>query len=453
MIKMEKYRIGYGRVDVTPLENVPQAGFGNTDRHISTEVHDPIMASCFAITDQADTTVLLICVDLQRADITTVTNARENIERELGVPGDHVMVCTTHTHAGPEMFRPDMPQIARYRPRLDEGILLAAKLAMFDRREADIYMGQIETERMNFIKHYAYEDENGQTKYFGDIFGTATYNETTRHVTEVDPTMHVLKIVRQGVKELVLVNWRAHGHVYAAAKRFDISADFPGFLRSAFESRYDGLITYFQGACGNVNAHTRLEHEKQTRVPEEYGNLLADYVIKVLEGEMTLVRPKPIGIMQTVLKEPINLPTPEFYDNCIKVQKLWRETNSASACRELGQPLGIRSHAMANAVIARTKRGQYGDLELNAITLGDIGIVTAPNELFDTLSVYVEEHAPFKKVLTFGYANNAQGYIPSAYGFQYSCYESDCCYFLPGIGEKIRDTHLQMLNKLKQEQE
>jgi len=72
---------------------------------------------------------------------------------------------------------------------------------------------------------------------------------------------------------------------------------------------------------------------------------------------------------------------------------------------------------------------------------------------FDTLSVYVEEHAPFKKVLTFGYANNAQGYIPSAYGFQYSCYESDCCYFLPGIGEKIRDTHLQMLNKLKQEQE
>ena len=42
---MEKYRIGYGRVDVTPLENVPQAGFGNTDRHISTEVHDPIMAS------------------------------------------------------------------------------------------------------------------------------------------------------------------------------------------------------------------------------------------------------------------------------------------------------------------------------------------------------------------------------------------------------------------------
>ena len=92
------------------------------------------------------------------------------------------------------------------------------------------------------------------------------------------------------------------------------------------------------------------------------------------------------------------------------------------------------------------------NIKTNAITLGDIGIVTAPNELFDTLSVYVEDHAPFKKVLTFGYANNSQGYIPSAYGFEYSCYESDCCYFLPGIGEKIRDTHLQMLGHLKQEQ-
>lgn len=445
---MDMYRIGYGRVDVTPLESVPQAGFGNTDRHFNTSVKDPICASCFAITDGCDTTVLLLSIDLQRADITTVENARANIQRELGVPGNHVMVCTTHTHAGPEMFLPDMPPVARYRVRLDEGILLAARMAMFDRRPATVSMGQVETHNMNFVKHYAYEDENGQTQYFGDIFGTATYNETTRHATGVDPTMHVVRIRRENCQDLVLVNWRAHGHLYARKTNFELTADFPGYLRIMFEKKNDARITYFQGACGNVNAHSRLKHEMITRDPWIYGDMLANYVQVALQN-MTPLAYAPIGIRQRVLMEPINKPTPEFLEDCRKVHELWRATDDAKACKEFGLPLGIRSHAMANAVIARSKRPDVSPIELNAITLGQLAIVTAPNELFDTLSVYVEDHAPYEKVLTFGYANHSMGYIPSALGFEYGCYESDCCYFKPGIGEKIRDTFLEMLNEMK----
>ena len=74
--------------------------------------------------------------------------------------------------------------------------------------------------------------------------------------------------------------------------------------------------------------------------------------------------------------------------------------------------------------------------------------MTAPNELFDTNSVFVEDHAPQQKVLTFGYCNDARGYIPSKAGFAYGCYESDCCRFLPGTGEVVADTFLEMLKEI-----
>ena len=89
------------------------------------------------------------------------------------------------------------------------------------------------------------------------------------------------------------------------------------------------------------------------------------------------------------------------------------------------------------------------DVELNTITIGDdVAFVTAPNELFDTNSVYVEEHSPYKMTMTFGYSNGYRGYIPSAYGWEYTSYESDCCYFMPGCGETIQDTFLSMLGEL-----
>ena len=114
-------------------------------------------------------------------------------------------------------------------------------------------------------------------------------------------------------------------------------------------------------------------------------------------------------------------------------------------------PLGIRSPYHANAIAYRTELPETLPLELNAMTVGNLAFVSAPNELFDTISVYVEDHAPFDKVLTLGYANNYMGYIPSKFGYEYTCYESDCTRFAPGTGETIAQTMVDMLTELKEQ--
>ena len=52
---------------------------------------------------------------------------------------------------------------------------------------------------------------------------------------------------------------------------------------------------------------------------------------------------------------------------------------------------------------------------LGVVTMGDWAIVFSPNELFNTLSVSIEEASPYAMTMTLGYTNGANGYIPSAF--------------------------------------
>ncbi len=445
---MKNYRVGYARVDITPMESVPLAGFGRTSFRMSRCVRDPLYASCFAITDENDETVILMSVDLQRGGKRETDMLRAAAERDYGIPADHVMFSGTHTHAGPDTFNEKEPSIQRYYKLLDQKLPLCMGLALADRKEAQISVGEVEAYRMNFVKHYCYTTPEGEVKYFGDNFGKLVLDETTRHATEADNTVHIVKFQREGCKDLVMINFRAHGLLCSAKLKYDVSADFIGGIRTAFEQKTDALITYYQGAAGNMNPRSRIDAENITQDCVAYGNIFADYVIEGLK-HMRPLEPAPIKTKQIVLHSKTSRPKEEDLVYCRAVSKKWMETGDYQLSIAEGAAIGIRSPYHAGAMLGRADLPDTCPIELNAITLGDLAIVTAPNELFDTLSVYVEDHAPYGKVLTFGYSNGMQGYIPSAFGFEYTCYESDCCRFLPGIGETIRDTFLEMLEELK----
>ena len=441
------YKIGFGRVDITPTESVPLSGMGITSKRMSRVVRDALYATCIALTDEQDTTVLLYTVDLQ-STAGTVLSTRSKIAELTGVPEDHIFMSATHTHAGPHVDNQEIESCARYREVLREKLPLAAVEAMADRSEADLYMGQIEAERMNFVKHYYNVDEKGNKLFFGDNFGKAVYDDTTRHATDADPTMHLLRAVRAGKKDIVLCNWRAHPHSTSGVTKYDLSADFISDFREFVEK--EGLLCgYYQGAAGNINNRSRLVDEMYTMECRAYGRKLSEFALKGLEN-MVKVNCGPIRTVQKTLTLEINKPTAEEMEYVERVRKVWQETVDFQLAIAEGAEIGIRSPYQANAMRGRYYDDDTEDTELNAVAFGDaFAMITAPNELFDTISDYVEDHADFPKVLTLGYCNGYTGYIPSAYGFEYSCYESDCCHFKPGCGEIFRDAFMDMLNKLK----
>lgn len=303
---------------------------------------------------------------------------------------------------------------------------------------------------MNFVKHYKHVTPEGELKFFGDNFGTQVLDETTTHATDADPTLYILKLERQGGQDIVMANWRTHCTLTGGGKRYDLSADLAGAFREQMEQKLGCLFAFYQGAAGNINPNSRMMEEEITRDCLSYGKVMTGYALQAMEN-MTEARPGPIHTRQRLLAGKVNHALDIYIDELRRLQQIWFTTGDHKRVITEGAPYGIRSPYQVNAAIGRYGSEETEELELNALCIGpDLGIATCPNELFDSLSVLVEEGSQFPVTWLFGYCGVYMGYIPSKFGYEYTCYESDCTIFAPGVGEDIADNLVQMLHSLSQ---
>ncbi len=440
------FRVGYARVNITPEVPVPLAGFGNTSRRMSTKILRPIYASCLAIVDEQGTGTLLFAIDLINTQ--QMLGARELLEEVTGIPVNQIMLNASHTHAGPDCENSAEPSIQEYIPYAQAKILEAGVEAMLDLKPAAMYTGSIETENMNFIKHYQYVDDNGQTQYFGDNFGTQVLNETTEHTTQIDETMYLIQFKREGEKDILAVNWRAHPLIESASTSTNLSADFIGAFREAAELTMDCEFMYFQGAAGNNNSSSRIVSEVRTTEAAEYGAILADYA---KEGLKTVqqVEPGLIQSRQTLFVGECMHETDYLYTQALSVASVWNSLNDKAAALAMDTTGKIRSVYVATSIVRRYGLPETMEIELDAVSIGDhLAFVTAPLEMYDSLGELVEKDSPYDTTIMLAFTNGYMGYMPSAYGWVYTSYETDVTWFVPGTGELIVEQHLKMLEDM-----
>lgn len=443
----EGFRVGYARVDITPEKSVPLGGFGNTSKRMSTNILRRIYMTAVAIADENDNLAILVAVDLKESD--KLMEARSVVSLQLGIPTANILVNASHSHAAPDVANGSEPNILEYIEQISVDFYDVCLEAVADLKPAELAIGSVETEGLNFVKHYQYTTADGTVEYFGDNFGTAVYDETTTHTTEIDQTMHVIQITREGAKDIVMTNWRAHPLLDGSSSKTNLSSDYIGAFREAMELRMDCNFVFFQGAAGNNNSTTRLASERRTTDTAEYGNLLADYALDCLANNMKSVESGEIQIRNTMLEAEVNHDTDSLYYAALTVQSVWTSTNSTTEAKAVGAPYGIRSPYMANAIVTRYNMAATLTSEMCAIAIGDsVAFAASPNELYDSLSVMLEEQSPYEMTMYLGYCNKYTGYIPSAYGFEYTSYESDVCRFKAGIGETMVECMVSMLKDM-----
>ena len=449
--QVDTFSVGFGRMDISPKEAVPISGISanSTDR-MSTTIHDTLMVTCIAMTDAQNNTRLFFTIDLQRPDVSIFDMAATALEESTGISEEHMYFTATHTHSGPDTYNNSFPAIATYKGLVLSQTIEAGIAALEDRKPADIYYSQVEAEKMNSIRHYTNVTEDGELIYWGDQYrvGTCSVNTTTKHVYEADATMFVLRIAREDDKDIVLANWRAHPHLYTSTTSFRISADFVGSFRTAMEAMYDCYFAYYQGAAGNTNATSKIAGELLTKEYGEYGRIMAEYALEAMKNE-TKLENEVIDSRQNQRVFEQNHTTDHLVPYAEICRQMWKDGYSNAEATAYGEPYGVYGPVAAASIISRAKKGKTITSELNAVTLGDqICIVTAPHELFDTNSQWLEGESPYDMTLTFGYTNGMNGYVPSAQAYEYGCYEANCSNLMPGGGEQIQEEFLVMLEDM-----
>ncbi len=438
------FRVGFSQKLINPKESVPLAGYGNTSNRMSQNITEDLYLQCIALTDENENTVLIYAVDAIRTD-PCMEEGMLKVSRELDIPMENIIVNSSHSHSSPDGGNTKEESIIRHNAYVQEQMLAAAQAAMADREPAEMYYGSAETEGLNFIRHYLLDDGS----YGGDSFGDWDNHYGVEHTAQPDTTIHILKFTRDGMRDIAVINWRAHAAMTGGAgKALNVSSDFLGPFRHTLSAMADCHVMYLQGHAGNINPGSRITSEVEYSDYREHGAKLAEFAYAGMQ-DMELLQTGPVAAKRVDLEAKVNHSMDYMAGKATEISAIWQQTNDRELVLELGAPFGIRSPYHANAIKNNSRRGETELVAVNAISIGDsVGIVSGAGELFDRNSMAVEEASPYQVTLCLSYSNGHMGYIPAAYVWEYTSYETDTSHFEPGTAEQIQQTMLDLLNEL-----
>jgi hypothetical protein len=453
---MYKLQVGFAREDITPEEYITLAGYGNDSYRMCNNILDRVMGTCVALRDERGEIVLLCTTDLLNAvKPTVVDGARRAIREATGVPEDHISVSVTHTHAGPSMYAFEGDMYQRFQAHYRKQMAKAAKQAIEDLQDAEVYIGQKLVPNMTFVRHYIANDGT----YYGPNFGSGKSGPKC-HADVSDDQLQVMRFVRKGARDVVLVNWQSHATITGAGKDANgrsaigtnMSADWPGVMRNHVEGSMGCHCAYFQGACGNLVPGSNIADEMIVERGNHlaYGRKMADFVIDCLGDNMRSVNAGPLHVSQYNYVAQVDHSDDHRVADAEAARNGYYDIKEPAERKAQLNKYGFNSVLHANSVVTRSKMGATQTLELMDISSGDISFATTPIEMFNSNGRFVKDNTPFEMTFMLAYSNGSYSYIPDAKAFEYDCYEKNTCRFIKGTGESIASTHITLLNLLKQ---
>ena len=429
------FSAGYARECVTPSYSIGLAGYGNDAERPSQGVLDDIYVTCVAVSDAEGNTVLFYTADFISVDLTFTSTVKDAVSKETGVPKENIFFSTTHNHSAPACSTGTMSGTVK------KAAVNTAVQALADRSAAQVQIASIETEKLNFVRHYLTD----KGTYMGDNYGSGT---PVAHETEADHELQLIKFDREeGIKDIAMINFQAHVNITGQYDR--ISSDYIGACRTEFEKKTDCHFAYFQGAAGNLNPTSYIGEENFTSANDylAHGKELARYAANALNKNAETIDPGSIKITTETYTATVRKDTAEFAAAAVLFKQVYDETGDASKARQASGGL-VHSIYAVNGINMRRNMGDTKDFDVTAISFGDLSFVVAPYEMFDTHGMYIKDNTPFKMTFILGYCNGMNYYIPSELSFDHGCYEVDNGWFVRGTGEELADLYVKMLNDL-----
>ncbi|MBL7198773.1 MAG: hypothetical protein ISS56_01350 [Anaerolineae bacterium] len=423
---------GVARADVTPPVGIRSIGFAA--RGPLTALHDPLHATALAISDGSRKAAMVAC-DLLGLDADTVAEIRAEVHRRTGIAPEHLTVACTHTHYGPDPYRDrSAPDVVAYRANLIYTVAGAVEEAVSRLRSAYLGVGWGKSD----IGVNRREKLPDGKVILGQNPGGP-----------IDRAVGVLRVDGlDGTPIACVVNFQTHP-VSQASRTDHISADYPGKMRDIVESLTGARCLFLQGACGDINA---VKMEPCYEPARTLGTRLGCEVVRIWE---------------TVVAEP----TQGLAVDSARVSLPGIRYGSEERARELVRSLEaeIETLTVQNAIDGRItwakmrlQKAQNAldswvtgkplppvETELQAWRLGDLGIATAPGEIFNQIGVAVKERSPTKHTFFVGYANDSIGYVPVPEAYPDGGYEViSACQVDPEAASILTEDCLRLLEGL-----
>lgn len=444
--------VGYSAVIIDPTESVPLRGYGSTEKRMSNGFKSHLYHIAIAITDTQGNTGILISADACSAQTAVADAIREGIERECGVPAENVILTNIHQHSTPDMTNSKAPTGIEYKedifiPKAIE----AAKLAMENRTVTTaVQTTSLETENMNFVRHYKMEDGS----YAGPNFGNNSLT-AVEHTTEVDNEMQLVKFIREGqttpdgkpAKNIVLINYQGHPLMGASATDTNVHSDLVGVMRDELAKDLNCEVIYISGSSGNMMFTSQIAAEKHGHDYKEHGKALAKVAAKA-EGTYKDIAITSVKVATKVFTAECN----HTEDHLVPIAKEAQAEYNATNDKKVVEKYGFNSIYHVSATISHANLPATRDITFFVMAFGqDLVFTATPFEMFCDTGMEIKEGSPFTTTIVCYIGNGANGYLPTEAAWDYNCYEKNNSNFVRGTAEKVGQTYIEMLSGLYEE--
>ena len=400
---------GAASADITPPVGIAMGGYWGRQSG-ATHIRDRLMAKAL-VCDQGAARVALVAVDLVGLDADVVREIRENIERATGIEGAAVMVCASHTHAGPLTFpfrgmgRIDGGYLERVADALVEVVVAAAA----DSRPGSLYYARPKV-------------QIGINRREPHLQGTRIGQNPAGPVV---PYAHVLRFVAADGTGATLFNHACHP-VVLGHDNLQISSDFAGAAVRYIEEQTGDKALFINGACGDVNPRiTGGSFADVEALGQELGRV-------VLEGRdaATPLEVSAISWARERLDLPSQPPPPRWRAEVEKFKGHLRARLARGS--EVSKAQLEWAVAMHKWVRTGAEHTRVQSFEMQALALGELVLLGMEGELFARYQLDLEAaHGP---AVLCGFANGCIGYVPTADEYARGGYEIDLAYkFYPSV--------------------
>lgn len=296
------WHAGLAKVNITPKEPVPLAGYGGKTR-LSNRVEHPIWIKALALRDDTGSTAVLTTADLVGLSPKMVARISAMAQAKHGISRERLVLNTSHNHSCP----------------VTEDVLwLYYEFTPDEAAKKDRYTEQVYAWYDELIGQAIANLEPAELSFEQGLAGIAVNRRRSRGAEsralggQVDHDVPVIAIkAGERIRGLVF-GYSCHT---TALGGLSISGDYAGFAQLELEKTYPGSIAMFVQNCGgdaNPLPRIRGNDVEATSLAAKYGAILAEAVHQVVANKMVpLGGPMSVAMGETKLPLQEGLPLDE----------------------------------------------------------------------------------------------------------------------------------------------
>ena len=433
---------GVAQVDITPRPGIHMGGYwGRTSG--ATGVHDPLAARA-VVWALGERRAALVALDLVGLDAATVAVMRQRVEAATGIEPAAVMICCTHTHAGPLTvpFRGMGEVDAAYLAQVGESVVRAVTAAATT----------LEPVTLTYARAPVRVGINRRQGHAGAmVIGTNPEGEAADYA-------HVIGLEGTTGRVATLFSHACHPVVLGNANH-QISADFPGAAVRWLEQATQRPALFINGACGDINPSLRGDSFSEV---EHVGAELGQAVATALATAQPLSSDR-LGWASRQLALPLIDAPPRLQAEIEKLAlqlraEIARIANGGGDVWAQRVPQARLEWAEGVLELVRQGRGAGNTqpFEVQAIAVGDLVLLGLEGEIFVNYQLDLEQRSPAVATVLCGYANGCVGYVPTAAAHELGGYEVEEAYkvypalqmLAPASEARIKEAALALLQDL-----